>query len=79
MIEKTQVKKKTSLFGEESKPDTPIVMWKAVSAIEHGHKAPIKQLQWIPAGTEINQTGAGKIHFFGIYKSKVIFHGFKSW
>ena len=26
------------MFGEEQGPDTPIVMWKAVSAIEQGHK-----------------------------------------
>ena len=42
-------KKKQSLFGEEQGPDTPIVMWKAVSAIENGHKAPISQIQWIAA------------------------------
>ena len=42
-------KKKQSLFGEEQGPDTPIIMWKAVSAIENGHKAPISQIQWIPA------------------------------
>ena len=55
--EKTQAKKKQSLFGEEQGPDTPIVMWRAVSAIEHGHKAPISQIQWIPAGYELTKLG----------------------
>lgn len=55
--EKSQPKKKQSLFGEEQGPDTPIVMWKAVSAIENGHKAPISQIQWIPAGLEMNKLG----------------------
>jgi len=49
------------MFGEETGPETPIVMWKAVSAIEHGHKAPVTQIQWLPAGFEISSLGQGKI------------------
>jgi len=58
-LEKSQTKKKTSQFGEETGPETPIVMWKAVSAIEQGHKAPITQIQWLPAGFEVNNLGQG--------------------
>ena len=47
------------MFGEEQGPDTPIVMWKAVSAIENGHKAPISQIQWIAA---VN--ASFKLHMF---------------
>jgi len=43
--EKAQSKKKTSLFGEKVGPETPIIMWKAVSSIENGHKAAVTQLE----------------------------------
>lgn len=62
-LEKSQTKKKTSQFGEETGPETPIVMWKAVSAIEQGHKAPITQIQWLPAGFEVNNLGQGEFKF----------------
>ena len=55
--EKSQQKKKQSLFGEEQGPDTPIVMWVAVSAIELGHKAPVTSIQWIPKGVEMTKLG----------------------
>ena len=45
--EKSQQKKKQSLFGEEQGPDTPIVMWVAVSAIENGHKARVRQDEFL--------------------------------
>ena len=66
VMEKGQIKKKTSMFGEESGPDTPIVMWKAVSAIEHGHKAPITQLQWLPPSYELNNLGQGAFFTFTV-------------
>ena len=42
--EKAQSKKKTSLFGEKVGPETPIIMWKAVSSIENGHKGAVTQI-----------------------------------
>ncbi|CBY12494.1 unnamed protein product [Oikopleura dioica] len=55
--EKAQSKKKTSLFGEKVGPETPIIMWKAVSSIENGHKAAVTQLEWVPAGLQATKNG----------------------
>ncbi|CAG5111945.1 Oidioi.mRNA.OKI2018_I69.chr2.g6214.t1.cds [Oikopleura dioica] len=55
--EKAQSKKKTSLFGEKVGPETPIIMWKAVSSIENGHKGAVTQINWVPAGLQATKNG----------------------
>lgn len=42
-----------AMFGEEVGPETPIVRYCAVSAIEHSHRNVITCLEWIPDHFEV--------------------------
>ena len=42
-------------FEDENSLDTPIVRYCAVSSIEHSHRAPISDLQWVPDHFEVNK------------------------
>ncbi|KAK1165411.1 WD repeat-containing protein 63 [Acipenser oxyrinchus oxyrinchus] len=44
-------------FEEKNVKKTPIVRYCAVSSIEHGHKAPISDVQWLPDYYEISRQG----------------------
>lgn len=41
------------MFGEETGPETPIVRYCAVSAIENSHRNVITSLEWIPDHFEV--------------------------
>ena len=55
-------KKKNNLatlpgFEDESAMDTPIVRYCGVSSIEHSHRAPITDIQWLPDHMELSRLG----------------------
>lgn len=41
------------MFGEETGPETPVVRYCAVSAIENSHRNVITGLEWIPDHFEV--------------------------
>ncbi|XP_062872021.1 dynein axonemal intermediate chain 3 [Trichomycterus rosablanca] len=44
-------------FDEKQESDTPVVRYSAVSAIEGGHRAPVTDIQWLPADFEVSRMG----------------------
>lgn len=40
-------------FNKKQESDTPKVRYCAVSAIEGGHRAPVTDIQWLPASFEV--------------------------
>ncbi|KAK2179552.1 hypothetical protein NP493_483g01017 [Ridgeia piscesae] len=44
-------------FETENTHETPVVRYCAVSSIDHSHKAPVADLQWLPDHMEVNRLG----------------------